>query len=111
MHICGEHNENLPYWAQIPMGDPGIVSFGHEVDLEKAAEYFPNDIIYGNLEPAIIQSGTPEQVYEAAKVVIEKGKKAPGGFILAPGCEMPPRAAPENVMAMTRAVNDFGWYD
>ncbi|NIS72472.1 MAG: hypothetical protein GTO12_27110, partial [Proteobacteria bacterium] len=35
MHICGEQNENLPYWAQIPMGDPGIVSFGHEVDLEK----------------------------------------------------------------------------
>ncbi|TET88812.1 MAG: hypothetical protein E3J46_04350, partial [Desulfobacteraceae bacterium] len=40
-HICGEQNLNLPYWAQIPFGDPGLLSFGHEVDLETAADYFP----------------------------------------------------------------------
>jgi len=111
VHICGDQNLNLPYWAQIPMGDPGILSFGHEVDLETAARYFPNDIIVGNLEPAIIQVGTPEEVYEASRKVIEKGKKLPGGFIFGPGCELPPNAPVENVIAMTRAVNDFGWYD
>ena len=37
-HICGEANANLPYWAQIPMGDPGIISVGHEVDVLTAAE-------------------------------------------------------------------------
>jgi len=110
-HVCGEQNENLPYWAKIPMGNPGIISIGHEVELAKAAEYFPNDIIMGNLEPAIIQTGTPEEIYQAAKKVIEDGKKIPGGFIFAPGCELPPRAPAENVMATTRAVNDFGWYD
>jgi uroporphyrinogen decarboxylase len=110
MHICGEQNANLPYWAQVPMGNPGLVSFGHEVDLETAAKYFPNDIIVGNLEPAIIQTRTPDEVYEAAKVVIMKGKRLPTGFIFAPGCELPPMAPVENVEAMTRAVNDFGWY-
>jgi uroporphyrinogen decarboxylase len=110
MHICGEHNQNLPHWAQIPMGDPGIVSFGHEVDLEKAAEYFPNDIIVGNLEPAIIQVGTAEEVYEASRIVIEKGKRLAEGFMFGPGCELPPMAPVENVKAMTEAVNDFGWY-
>lgn len=110
-HICGEHNLNLSYWAQIPMGDPGIISIGHEIELETAARYFPNDIILGNLETAITQTGTPEEVYEASGKVIEKGKKLPGGFIFAPGCELPPLANPDNVMAMTKAVNDFGWYE
>lgn len=110
-HICGEQNMNLPYWAQIPFGDPGLLSFGHEVELEAAARYFPNDIIIGNLEPSIIQTKTPEEVYEASRIIIEKGKKLPGGFILSPGCEMPPKAPVENVRMITKAVNDFGWYD
>ena len=110
-HICGEHNLNLPYWAEIPMGDPGIISFGHEVDLETASKYFPHDIIVGNVEPAVIQTGTPEQVYELSRICIEKGKKHPGGFALAPGCELPPMAPPYNVWMMRKAINDFGWYE
>jgi len=109
-HLCGDQNLNLPYWAQIPFGDPGIISIGHEVELETAAEYFPNDIIFGNLNPAIIQSGTPEEVYEASKVVVERGKALPNGFIFAPGCELPPMAPLENLREMNRAVEDFGWY-
>jgi uroporphyrinogen decarboxylase len=111
MHICGEQNKNLPFWAQIPMGDPGIVSFGCEVDLEKAAEYFPNEIVVGNLDPTIIQTATPEQVYDASRAIIEKGKKLSCGFMFAPGCELPPMAPVENVKAMTKAVNVFGWYE
>jgi uroporphyrinogen decarboxylase len=111
MHICGEQNKNLPFWAKIPMGDPGIVSFGCEVDLEKAAEYFPNEIVVGNLDPTIIQTATPEQVYDASRAIIEKGKKLSCGFMFAPGCELPPMAPVENVKAMTKAVNVFGWYE
>ncbi|MFC1919920.1 uroporphyrinogen decarboxylase family protein [Chloroflexota bacterium] len=110
-HICGEQNLNLPYWEQIPFGDPGIVSFGHEVDLETAGKYFPNDIIAGNVEPAIIQTGTPEQVYELTKTCIKKGRKHPGGFMLAPGCEMPPKAPSYNVWTMMKAISDLGWYE
>jgi len=110
-HICGEQNMNLPYWAQIPMGDPGIASFGHEVDLETASRYFPDDIIMGNIEPAVIQMGTPQEVYEQARACIERGRKHPGGFMLAPGCEMPPKAPPFNVWTIFRAVSEFGWYE
>jgi uroporphyrinogen decarboxylase len=112
VHICGEQNANLHLWSQIPCGDPGIVSFGHEVDLEKAAEYFPDDIIMGNLEPAIILTRTADEVYEATAEVIKKGKKlSAAGFIFSPGCELPPASPIENVKAMTKAVNDYGWYD
>jgi len=110
-HICGEHESNLPYWAQIPMGDPGFVHFGCEVDLETAAQYFPHDIIMGNLDSSIVQVGTPEEVYEATRKVVEKGKKLPNGYIFSSSCELPPRAPMENVLAMNRAVDEFGWYD
>jgi len=111
VHICGEQNLNLPYWAQIPFGDPGLISIGNEIKLETAAKYFPNDIIVGNLEPAIVQVKAPEEVYQAAGQVIKEGKKISGGYVFSLGCELPPNATVENVRALTRAVNDFGWYD
>jgi len=111
-HICGEQNLNLPYWAHIPMGNPGIVSFGQEVDLTTAIKYFGDTcIIAGNVEPAVIQAGTHEQVYELCRQAIEKAKYAPRGFMLMPGCALPPAAPPYNVFMLRKAVNDFGWYD
>lgn len=111
MHICGEQNANLPYWAQIPWGDPGILSFGHEVTLETAAKTFPNEIIMGNLEPAIMLTRTAEEVYEATKKNVEDGKKLGSGYIWGVGCSMPIRASRDQIMTATRAVNDVGWYD
>lgn len=113
-HICGEQNLNLPLLKQMNFGTPqfpAIMSFGHEVDIETAIEYFPDNIIAGNVEPQVIQNGTPEQVYELTRIAIEKGKKAPRGFILMPGCELPIMAPAYNVYTMMKAVNDFGFYD
>ncbi|MBI4180919.1 MAG: hypothetical protein HY528_03215, partial [Chloroflexi bacterium] len=107
----GEQNLNLPYWQQVPMGNPGIFYVGNEIDLETAAQYFPNDIIEGNLDTTVIQEGTPDEVYKEAKKVIEQGKSLANGFILRPACELPPLSPAENMRAITRALNDFGWYD
>ena len=46
------------------------------------------DVIMGNVEPAVIQTGSPEEVYELTGKVIEKGKRCPGGFMPGPGCEI-----------------------
>ena len=110
-HPCGEQNLNLPYWQQMPLGDPGIVHVGNEIDLETVAKYFPNDIIEGNLDTTIMQIGTPDEVYDASRKVIEQGKSLANGFILRQACTFPPRATVENISAITRALNDFGWYD
>lgn len=114
-HICGEQNLNLPHLAELAAGvdswpHPSILNFGHEVEIDDAARYFPDDIISGNIEPAIIMKGNPEQVYELSRMAIERGKKIRGGFILSAGCGMPPKAPSHNVWMMTKAVNDFGWY-
>jgi len=111
-HICGEQNLNLPYWAQVPMGNPGIVSIGKEIDISRAIEYFGETcIIAGNIEPAIIQTGSPAEIYELCRQAIEKGKQAPRGYALMQGCELPVNTPPFNLYTMVKAVKDFGWYD
>lgn len=109
-HICGEHNDNLPYWAEVDFGDPGIISIGQEIKLETAAKYFPDDIILGNLDPALVQTGTPDEVYEATGKVVEEGKKLGGRYIFSTGCDLPPMSPVENVRMMSKAVDDYGWY-
>jgi uroporphyrinogen decarboxylase len=111
LHICGEQNDNYPYYKVVTMGTHDIVSVSHEVDLEYAMKFYPGHIIFGNVEPALFQTGTPEEVYERCRITIEKGKNHKGGFILAPGCELPPFAKPLNVWMMAKACNDFGYYD
>lgn len=110
-HICGEHNMNLRYWAQVPMGDPGLVTFGHQVKLRKAIEHFGDTcVVVGNVDPSVIQSGTAQEVYELSRRSIEVAKSAPQGFMLMSGCELPPMAPPYNAYQMTKAIRDFGWY-
>ena len=110
-HPCGEQNENLPFWAEAEMGEPGIISVGHEVNLARVAEFFPEHIAFGNLEPAIVQTRRPHEVYEAARDLVVEHKDIPGGYIFSVGCELPPMAPAGSVWAMTKAVNDFGWYE
>jgi uroporphyrinogen decarboxylase len=111
-HICGEQNLNLPYWQKIEYGNPGILSFGHEVDLNKAVEMFGDKhAIAGNVEPRVIQEGRWQEVYELCKQAIEKAKYAPSGYLLMAGCEVPVQAPPFNLYAMKKAIMDYGFYD
>ena len=111
-HICGEQNLNLKYWAQMEYGDPGILSFGHEVDLSKAIEVFGDKhAIAGNIEPQVIQNRPWQEVYELCRIAIEKAKMAPSGYLLMAGCEVPVQAPPYNIYVMKKAVMEFGFYD
>lgn len=110
-HLCGEQNLNYEMYKEVPMPPLSMISVSHEVDLDKASATFPDYILFGNVEPALFQLGTPEEVYESCRVAIERGKKHKRGFILAPGCEIPPRSVPYLVWMMAKAVNDFGYYD
>lgn len=111
-HICGEQNANLSLWERIPMGDPGLVTFGHQVPLARAIKSFGDScIILGNVDSSLIQTGHPQTVYEACRDAILEGKRAPRGFMLMSGCELPPMSPPFNVYMMKKAIEDFGYYD
>ena len=107
-HICGEQNKNLPLWRQIPMGNPGIVSFGHEVAIKTAIKLFGQDcIIAGNIEPAVIHMGQPDEIYDLCMAALAQGSQAPRGYILMPGCGIPPNVPAENLLMLKKAAADF----
>jgi uroporphyrinogen decarboxylase len=107
-HICGEQNKNLSLWSKIPMGNPGIVSFGHEVKIETAVKFFGQDcIVAGNIEPAVIHMGQPEEVYRLSMAALAQGSRSPRGYILMPGCGTPPNVPPRNLLMLKKAAADF----
>jgi uroporphyrinogen decarboxylase len=110
-HICGEHNLNLPHWEKIPFGNPGMVSIGSEMEIETAIKHFGEKcIIFGNIAPTLLLTGTAYQIYEECRKCIERGKKAPRGYVLMAGCEVPVDTPPLNLWIMRKAIADFGFY-
>ena len=115
-HACGEQNANLPMYREMDYshkgGPSGIISFGHEVDLEHAIDVVGDiAVIAGNVEPAEIQTGSSERVWELTKTAVLKGKDAPLGYVLMAGCEVPVDAPPYNIFTMVKAVKQFGQYE
>jgi uroporphyrinogen decarboxylase len=109
-HICGEQNKNLPLWSQLSYGIRGMVSVGKEVSLAETSRWFPENVIMGNVDPVMVQEGTPEQVLASCATCIGEGKYHPGGYALMTGCEVPPQAPPVNVGQMVTACRDYGRY-
>jgi uroporphyrinogen decarboxylase len=111
-HICGEQNRNLPYWSQVPMGNPGIVSIGNQVSIKSAVDHFGDKcVIAGNLATELVGQGAAQEVYDAAIECIKEGRKAPRGFILMTACETPPLTPPYNFYMINKAVRDWGRMD
>ena len=67
-------------------------------------------MLLGNVNPMLIHSGTPDEVREATRRVIEK--LAPlRGFIVQDGNNIPPGSPLENINAMMEAAETYGRYD
>lgn len=113
VHLCGDHSRNLVHWKQtIKLVPRTIFTPGHQMDIQKTAEVLGQDhIIGGNVHTTLMQIGTANEVYRAAKEVIEKMKYNPGGFILTPDCVLPSLTPPVNVHALVKACKDFGGYE
>ncbi|CAM2916654.1 uroporphyrinogen decarboxylase family protein [Hathewaya histolytica] len=113
VHLCGDHNKNLKYWKEeIPLAKRTLITMGYEMDMQYVGDYLGEDyIIGGNLRNTTLQKGTPEEVYEEAKGIIEKMKHRKGGFVLTPDCTLIAEAPTANLHAMIKAARDFGRYE
>jgi uroporphyrinogen-III decarboxylase len=50
-------------------------------------------------------------VNKADRKCILAGKDVPNGYILMTACETPSSTPPYNFYMLTKAINDFGFYD
>ena len=108
IHICGNTSAILEQLAQYPWCG---FELDYKTDLGRAkATAGRRHVLLGNVDPSgIIARGTPAQVHEATRQVIEVWK--PGGrFILNAGCAIPATTGPANVRAFMAAAKEFGSY-
>ena len=95
----------------MPLPARTVFSIGHEMDLEKTAEFLGRDhILAGNISTPMLQMGSYEEIYKETVRCLEVGMRHPGGFILMPACELPPGTPLENIDAIARALYEHGYY-
>ncbi len=109
LHMCGRTDHLLETFT----GDLRIdeyQGFGYEVDLGRIAGVMGGKVVLlGNVNPMLIRSGTPAQVREAIRRVLEV--LAPlKGFIVQDGNNIPPGSPLVNINAMMEAAETYGRY-
>lgn len=109
MHMCGHTNHLLEMFTkQLKINE--YQGFGWQVNLEKIADIMGgNVVLLGNVNPLIISDGTPDEVRQATRLVIEKLAHCKG-LIIQDGNNIAPGSPVENINAMMTAAEEFGQY-
>ncbi|NPV52442.1 MAG: hypothetical protein HPY71_02845 [Firmicutes bacterium] len=105
LHICGDTTRILDLMAQT--GADGL-EIDYAVDLAFAKRTAGEvTCLEGNIAPSevLLQAGPDRVLEEALKCIQAAGQG--GGFILSSGCEVPPDAPAENILAMVRAAEVY----
>jgi uroporphyrinogen decarboxylase len=84
-----------------------IVHLGNAVDIKKALEELPSDVvIMGNLDPLILKNGTPDEVNsQLERIFAECGKY--DNFMISSGCDIPADSKWENIDAYFEKVSEL----
>lgn len=105
LHCDADWTPLLQYFRELP-ACRCILQLDEQTDIFEAKDILGDHMcVYGNVAPALLSLGLPEEVEEHCRHLVKVVGDG-GGFILGPACTMPMDAKPENVKAMTRAVLD-----
>lgn len=110
LHMCGKTDHLLDiFTTDLQINE--FQGFGYQVNLDRVAEIMGGHVVLvGNVNPMLIHSGTPEDVRQSTRVVIEKLAHF-GGLIIQDGSNIPPGSPLENINAMMEAAEMWGRYD
>lgn len=105
LHICGDTSDRLDLFLET---GADLVAIDHKVDMAKVREILGGKIcIAGNVNPVtILNNGTPEMVKAAAEECFAKAA-AGGGYVLLPGCDIPPTVPLDNIKAFREAAHNY----
>jgi uroporphyrinogen decarboxylase len=109
LHMCGQTDHLLTTFVD-DLRINEFQGFGYQVNLDTVASAMGGRVVLlGNVNPLLIHSGTPEDVRQATRTVIEK--LAPSrGLIVQDGNNIPPGSPIENINAMMEAAECYGKY-
>lgn len=101
LHICGDISDLLPI---LPESGVDLLSFDYKVDLTHARILLAGKLAFaGNINPVSLLQGTPQQVKELAEGALAIAGDTPG-YVLMPGCDIPPAVPVENVLALLQTA-------
>jgi len=105
LHICGNTSKILEY---IPLTGANLFSFDHKVAIFEAADVLGEKMAFaGQIDPvSVMLEGTPEDVLFSAEACIKSARKI-NGYVLMPGCDLPPNTKIENVLSMIKAAHNM----
>ncbi len=109
LHMCGKTDHLLRLFTE-KLQINELQGFGWQVNLDQMARVMGGRVVVlGNVSPLLIANGTPDQVKDATRRVIEK--LAPcRGLIIQDGNNISPESPLENINAMYAAAEEFGRY-
>jgi len=104
----GDYTPRLEFLQELPPRK--ILGHFDRVDRKKAKDLIGDVMCFwGNVPPSLMCAGTPEQVKEDVKELIDIFGDN-GGLIIDSTMGLPDESRPENVQALTEAVHEFGVY-
>jgi uroporphyrinogen decarboxylase len=104
LHICGNVEDRLDLIAET---GADLISLDYKVSLRKAKESFGGKIAFaGNINPVdVLQHGTREEIrLTGSQCIADAGTT---GFILMPGCDIPPFTPDGNIKTMTGTAHSY----
>ncbi|MCP4164310.1 MAG: hypothetical protein GY759_00260 [Chloroflexi bacterium] len=106
-HICGN---TIPIIDEFIATAAQILEIDHKTDKQLAKDAGRHKTCFlGTLDTSLILEGTPQEVEEACREVIEI--MAPdSGFILGPGCALDPEVPADNIHALVESAKKYGVY-
>jgi uroporphyrinogen decarboxylase len=105
LHICGNTTDRLDLY---PLTGAHCISLDHKTDMIRAKEVLHGTVCFaGNVDPVkVLLQGTVQDVEKACQEVIGK-VGTHGGFILMPGCDIPPGVPYENIRTFMRVARGY----
>lgn len=105
VHICGNTTDRLDLFAET---GASCISLDHKTDIAKAKEVLHGKMCFaGNVDPVnIMLQGSARDVEDACNNVIETAG-TDGGFVLMPGCDIPPTVPYENIQKFIQIAREW----
>jgi uroporphyrinogen decarboxylase len=108
LHICGKTNDIIEGMATTGCE---VLELDHLNDIVRSIEKVADRAcIFGNIDPALLSLGTPDDVLAACRPVLEAAVAGTSRFVLCPGCLANADVPAANIRAMTDAAHRWGNY-